>query len=504
MLLAANAVTEVLENPLEFRNAITILSTLAVIVLAVWLIAINVSRRKAGAEREPANLAKYLPDEDLEDRRLERVLAVALFWSAIIAVGLVVYGVFEPDRQTRTAEMLDERSIERGEALYANAQSEHYNSALSLACATCHGQTGEGGAASFVIPVDQIPEEQWEALEVAAADRRPISVSWQAPALNTALLKYPVHKDNCSPVETLANPLCRSQVYDIITYGRPGTPMPAWGVQGGGAKNTQAVTDLVNYIGVLQEEYLAELAKEGKTPADVAADLIEPLDVERLVTASSSEFQSATADVDPSNLFLVALQNARTAVTDLSAAEACLQTVETSGARRDDATEACKKLIENDPTVLEDLRSGAASWVAAQRYLVATTQARLDELALLGAAYDDGDQVAEGALLFQANCARCHTRNWSVYAASGTNPYAPAPLPQGSGAFGPSLVDGATLSQFVTPDSQVDFVTIGSVYQQAYGVRGIGTGKMPGFGAVLTPEQIEAIVAYERSLGPVG
>lgn len=503
MLLAANAVTEVLEDPLAFRNAVTILSVLTVIVLVVWLIALNVSRRQAGPAREASNLEPFLPDEALEDRRLERVLAVALFWSAILAVGLVVYGVFEPDRQTNTAAMLTERGIERGQSLYANAQSEHYNSALSLGCATCHGQTGEGGAANFVIPVDQIPNEQWEALGVAEADRSPVQVSWQAPALNTSLLKYPQNKDNCNPVETLANPLCRSQVYDIITYGRPGTPMPAWGVQGGGAKNTQAVQDLVDYMGVLQTQYLAELATEGKTPADVAAELIEPLDIDALETVPAAEFQSATADVNVSNVFLVGLQNARTATADLATAEACLAAAERDADASATVT-ACKKLIESNPEAASNLRNGAASWVAAQRYLVGVTQDRLSELRLLGAGFDRGDRIAEGALLFETNCARCHTRNWSVYAASGTNPSAPAPLPQGSGAFGPSLVDGSTLTQFVTPESQVSFVTTGSVYQQAYGVRGIGTGKMPGFGEVLTPEQIEAIVAYERSLGPVG
>ena len=41
----------------------------------------------------------------------------------------------------------------------------------------------------------------------------------------------------------------RKQVTHIITYGRPGTPMPAWGVASGkGVLNEQGIGDLVNYV----------------------------------------------------------------------------------------------------------------------------------------------------------------------------------------------------------------------------------------------------------------
>ena len=351
-----------------------------------------------------------------------------------------------------------------------------------------------------MIPVDQIPDEQWDALGIVEADREPIPVQWQAPSLNTALLKYPVRKDNCTPVEIGTNPDCRSQVYDIITYGRPGTPMPPWGVQGGGSKNTQAVTDLVNYIGELESTYVEKLAADDMTVADAEAEYVEPLDIDALVNLPDAEFSAKTADVNPSNVFLTAMQNSRTAKANLAIAQGCLAAVPSSGTANEAAITACKKLLEADTEAKADLRRAAQSDVLAQQFLVTNTTNRLNELRLLGAASDNGDEVAQGALLFQTNCARCHTRNWSVYAASGTNPHAPLPLPQGSGALGPSLVDGATLSQFVTVDSQTEFVTLGSIYQRAYGVRGIGSGKMPGFGNVLSPEQIDAIVAYERSL----
>ena len=35
---------------------------------------------------------------------------------------------------------------------------------------------------------------------------------------------------------------------------------------------------------------------------------------------------------------------------------------------------------------------------------------------------------------------------------------------------------------------------------EPYGIRGISSGRMPHFGAVLTKDQIDEIMAYERSL----
>ena len=37
-------------------------------------------------------------------------------------------------------------------------------------------------------------------------------------------------------------------------------------------------------------------------------------------------------------------------------------------------------------------------------------------------------------------------------------------------------------------------------FHQLYGLNGQGTGRMPGFGALLTDEQITAVVEYVRSL----
>ena len=112
----------------------------------------------------------------------------------------------------------------------------------------------------------------------------------------------------------------------------------------------------------------------------------------------------------------------------------------------------------------------------------ATTQARLD-----------GGSASDGATLFKTNCARCHTQGWS-YGEPGV---------QGGGAFGPNLTNGVTLTQFPDEETMIEFITNGSEFGKPYGTRGQGGnegGGMPGFGMVLTAEQIAAIVEYERGL----
>lgn len=101
-----------------------------------------------------------------------------------------------------------------------------------------------------------------------------------------------------------------------------------------------------------------------------------------------------------------------------------------------------------------------------------------------------GLDMADGADLFGEFCSRCHTKGWSY-----GEPAAP-----GTGAFGFNLTNGSTLLQFPDITKHIEFVTLGSDNQKAYGARGVGSGRMPGFGQTLSEAQIRAIVEYERSL----
>ena len=65
---------------------------------------------------------------------------------------------------------------------------------------------------------------------------------------------------------------------EILIYGRPGTPMPAWGADGGGPLTTQQIDELIAYLGSIQltsEEAQAEVedgAARGARPRRGRAD----------------------------------------------------------------------------------------------------------------------------------------------------------------------------------------------------------------------------------------
>ena len=44
----------------------------------------------------------------------------------------------------------------------------------------------------------------------------------------------------------------QEEVKGILTYGRPGTPMQAWGVEGGGALSDQALDNVIAYLWTVQ------------------------------------------------------------------------------------------------------------------------------------------------------------------------------------------------------------------------------------------------------------
>jgi mono/diheme cytochrome c family protein len=127
--------------------------------------------------------------------------------------------------------------------------------------------------------------------------------------------------------------------------------------------------------------------------------------------------------------------------------------------------------------------------------LPSSLQDDIDTLAR--AAVDDGTYASYGEALFNLDlasgaysCARCHTQGWSWG----------EPRVPGQGAFGWNLTGGSVNSTFRSQDEMIAFIKAGSQVGARYGVQGQGSGRMPGFGAMLTDEQIQAIVDYVRSL----
>jgi mono/diheme cytochrome c family protein len=403
----------------NLRTVLIIINVVAFAAIAGIIIWRVISIRRNPEPKQPQNLEPFLNDEEMEGRKLERVLGLSLIAVLIMAVSIPLYFLVEPSREKSAEDDFDERAVERGSVLFANEQSDHYDPTRSLLCADCHGVEGEGGSTSFVIrsedpdcdPVADVTDETPD-------ECLPQQVTWEAPPLDVALLRYD-----------------KQQVNDIITYGRPGTPMPAWGVKSGkGILNAQGVSDLVAYLETLQ-----------LTPAEAK---------KRFSVGAIRD--KAAADV----------RDAREALADAESALA-----ETTDA---DAREQAQEDVDDARTALDN-----------------------------AIAYNEHVQSAsDGELVFESQCARCHTKGWSYY-----NPLdpdaAPAPGPQGGGAYGPNLTDGSELRQFPGmngPEDQFDWVANGRPANESYGVRGISSGRMPHYIDTLSEDEIEAVVEYERGL----
>lgn len=197
-----------------------IITVLAVVAGIVWLGLVVVSAlRNRGAEEIAPNLRPGKNDQELETRRLETGQKVAIAASAFLAISLPLYFLGEQNRQEGFVEEFEEASIERGEHLVEE-----------FGCFRCHGPLGAGGSATYV------------------EKRSGVTVSWAAPPINDVFYRYD-----------------EDEVNFWVTYGRGNTPMPAWGLDGGGPMNEKQVEDVVNYletIQITQEEAAGKIAAE--------------------------------------------------------------------------------------------------------------------------------------------------------------------------------------------------------------------------------------------------
>lgn len=482
------------------------------------------------AEKPGPNMRPGIPDEALEGRKLERVLFGAFLMAVAVAIILPVYFLREPTRSRAETLSFKEQSIARGATLYANAGMPGYDSTKSLACANCHGAKGEGGSVQTVIQ-PQFPGDV------------PHRVTWSAPALDSVLLRFPRDEQG------------QTQVTDIITYGRPGTPMQPWGVAGGGAKGEQAISDIVNYLETItitpgaakkvstdllvdpnasvghtsSTQPEANLATKCKVLYDahiaVANTLNQVVDpkaealpgsadkttcddlpiAERAQADAQRAFDNAGVKPTAEQQAAIDLANAAIAPAQLGVEQARQWIAERDALKvRDDA--ASQQLYQTDLASAHQAITDAEAALEKAKKIGAPDKITAAENSLKGAqealaALEKAGptDVWQGRLVFENNCARCHTEAWSYF--DPNDPYTePTPDATGSGAFGPNLTGGDSLRQFPKVVDQVQFVLTGSQYQKQYGVRGIGSGRMPGFANVLTNEQIAQVVQFERSL----
>lgn len=234
-----------------------IIIVIAVVAGIAWLGVVFVSAiRNRSREEVPSNLRPGTSDQEMETKRLETGQKAAIAFSAFMAISLPLYFLGEPDRQAGFEEQFDHESVERGEHLV-----------VEFACFSCHGPEGVGGTASFV------------------EKRSGVTVSWTAPSLNDVLYRYD-----------------EDEVNFWITYGRGNTPMPAWGLPGGGPLNEAQVLDVVTYLETIQ---IPQAEAVNETPDPVRLELDKLANAESTLETAIlnqaqvvADIESASADAD--------------------------------------------------------------------------------------------------------------------------------------------------------------------------------------------------------------
>ena len=202
-------------------NTTAVAWVLFTVILVGWVIYFflnkSSSRSELGSEVEMApNRKAYYDDEKLEGPRLERMQVLGVLLLATVVIGLPLYWAFEPSRQAGAVSGQEERFRFWGEELFQTTANGGFN------CAGCHGGMNAGGNVAPYAVTDP------NTGEVTA-------VQWYAPALNTIFYKF-----------------SQDEVRYILNYGRPFSPMPAWGRPGGGPMTDQNIETLLVYLRSIQ------------------------------------------------------------------------------------------------------------------------------------------------------------------------------------------------------------------------------------------------------------
>ncbi len=212
----------------------------AALMWAIFAVRARRPRRPGGILGIPPALRPGDPDEVLEGSRLERMLAAGLIATLATAIFIPAYWLGERPRQENFSERFEEESLERG-ALILQAppelpedadpqefrESEHAL-ALGMGCETCHGKV-------YVDDPDTPEDESAESLLGG-------QVEWTDPTTGETV-NY-----NAPPLQNVFTRWDEEIVRITIERGRPGTPMPTWGVEFGGPMTQQMVDDVIAYL----------------------------------------------------------------------------------------------------------------------------------------------------------------------------------------------------------------------------------------------------------------
>jgi mono/diheme cytochrome c family protein len=466
---------------------ITLLSLVIVGALAYFA---AVGFRGSGKNEEtPANLTKYKSDDELETKHLDKSLSWAVLIASLLTIMIPLYYLGEDSRQQSFVEEFEDVSVERGHHLYEE-----------FGCGNCHGVDGGGGAASYV------------------EKRSGVKVTWAAPAINNVFYRY----DD-------------SEVKYWLIYGRANSPMPAWGLEGGGPMNDGQLEDLIDYLHsfqveqsfelgtietsinssllrlensalqveneIINQKILIEEIKAGPAKLPVLQEAVDKItallekdsgidsDEDGLydsVEIEISEYSATIADIVGLSILNLNPEEEESTPSrkDASVAKGYLSQLNSQLINTGILVEGQEKFLNEALDGLEFLE------IALEQRLWEVSFEEIAESTFGG----NIDEAKRAVGLFNAYCARCHTAGYSAGVAYTKK--------IGSGGLGPALRGGRANIQFKNRGDLIDFIINGSVNGKGYGVNGVGGGKMPGFGAVLPESDIALVIDYLRGMEP--
>lgn len=231
----------------------------AIVLWAIFIARSRRPRRPGGILGIPQALRPGDPDEQLEGPRLERIMAAGVIATIATAIFIPAYWLPEKDRQEKFIERFEEESLERGSLitkvpppLPEDAGPEEFRAiekelSLGMGCENCHGGVDlDDPQAADNLAGGQVPGGFTDPSTGEI-------VSYNAPPLNNVFQRWD-----------------EVVVRKTIEEGRPGTPMPTWGVEFGGPMTQQMVDDVIAYLKSLpgNQEAPPALSSNCEKPAE--------------------------------------------------------------------------------------------------------------------------------------------------------------------------------------------------------------------------------------------
>jgi mono/diheme cytochrome c family protein len=501
---------------------------IAIVAFLVWVgyVVINSRRRTRRPETPAPNQEFFMDNEGLENDRLTRVLAAAVVAAGVLAIVMPLYFVNETHRQAAAAEDIHQDYLHFGEEWWVKFQ-----------CGICHGPDGSGGGAEIT------------------EDRSGLTANWAVPSINDVFYRYSedevrhwiTYGRHGTPMPSAGleggGAMTVQEMDQVIEYLRSIQipQMDAFAKVDGlvqtaldrmaGAEATidsrllvertklediQAGPAKFNTISDLPDQVDALLGGAGTCTTESAALVgttcsSEGADTDRDGLADEAEtglgeiaqlaYDTLTEQTVDTNTLEVSVQHDSQLQLELSPTAAFSTTDDAGNPVADlDAVQAFishlnAKHLEFSLLAERSDQFGAPV-VAGIDFLENALQTRAWDVDFDQVAADTGlsvDDATRAVGLFNAYCARCHTAGYSAGVAFEQEP--------GSGSWAPELREGRAVVQFPDEQDHIDFVINGAEAAAQYGVNGLsGVGGMPAFGALLSADDIELIVKYERSL----